>query len=208
MFLLRAHLTEGAVVSVGQEAGIVAEAERPARRKDEIAVDAALESFDMTIGPGDRQRADEPSAPRPRRAARLQAPLRYAPSPGRNPCRRRRPSARNRCRARRRDRRRRCRNRPRAPAARSADVAARALMSALAMKLSPVSSGSGRPNSPAETSEIPCGSKQVVQLGELALVVCRRDDAAFQLAGAHSELMGRRPCNALRPVSRSCAPGR
>jgi hypothetical protein len=42
-------------MAVGLENGIVAEPGCPARRKDEVAVDPALESLDPAIRPGERQ---------------------------------------------------------------------------------------------------------------------------------------------------------
>src|SRR3546814_6919427 len=53
------HLAEGLVAAIGQEDGIVAEPLVAARRPDERAVDPAFEPFDMAVGPGERERADE-----------------------------------------------------------------------------------------------------------------------------------------------------
>ena len=52
-----------------------------------------------------------------------------------------------------------------------ASAAARALSRALAAKLSPVSSGSGRPSAAAPTTSIPCGSQQILELAQLARIV-------------------------------------
>ena len=59
MFLLVRHLAEGAGVAAGQEHGIVAETFLAARRPDEDAVDLGLEFLDVSVGPGEAQRADE-----------------------------------------------------------------------------------------------------------------------------------------------------
>src|SRR3546814_20501373 len=53
------HLAEGLVAAIGQEDGIVAEPLVAARRPDERAVDPAFEPFDMAVGPGERERADD-----------------------------------------------------------------------------------------------------------------------------------------------------
>ena len=62
-------------MAVGQEDRVVAEAGRPARREDQLAVDPALERLDPPVRPGERQRADEMRPPWPRRARRLALPL-------------------------------------------------------------------------------------------------------------------------------------
>src|ERR1700690_2529441 len=59
----RAHLSEGAVRSVGFEQWIVAEALIAARRPHRHAVDASFEFFQMAIGPGETERGDEMRAP-------------------------------------------------------------------------------------------------------------------------------------------------
>ena len=59
VFLLARHFAEGAVVAVGQEHRIVAEAFVAARRPDQRAVDARLEFLDMAVRPGDAERGDE-----------------------------------------------------------------------------------------------------------------------------------------------------
>ena len=93
------------------------------------------------------------SSRRARAAAR-----RSAPSPRQNPCPAR-PSAPNRCRARRRAHRR---TRPESSAKRRQAARRwrrrRALMRHWRRKWSPVSSGSGRPSSPADTASTPCGA--------------------------------------------------
>ena len=69
-----------------------------------------------------------------------------------------RPSAPKKFRARRRVRRPRDPNRRRRPAVAAAFAAATALIAALARNVSPVSSGSPRPSSPAEIASTPCGA--------------------------------------------------
>src|SRR5262245_11711394 len=59
VLLLRGHLAEGAVVAVGQEHRVVAEAGGSPRRPDERAVDAGLELLDVAVRPGDAERRDE-----------------------------------------------------------------------------------------------------------------------------------------------------
>ena len=112
----------------------------------------------MTVGPGDAQRGDEMRLALRGLlgAALLQQAL--------DPRHRRveilalgRPSAPKKFRARRPARRRQGRNRRRRPAAARPCAAATALIRALATKLSPVSSGSARPSSPAEIASTPCG---------------------------------------------------
>src|SRR5262245_14541109 len=59
VLLVGRHLAEGAGVAVGQEHRVVAEAQRPARRPDQRAVDAGVELLDVLVGPGDAKRGDE-----------------------------------------------------------------------------------------------------------------------------------------------------
>ena len=59
VLFLRAHLTEGAVKSVGQKQRIVAKAGIAARRPSNDAIDAAFEFFHVTVGPGEAKRSDE-----------------------------------------------------------------------------------------------------------------------------------------------------
>mgnify|MGYP003343829832 CR=1 FL=1 len=58
------HFAEGFGAVVGQEHRVIAEAIAPTRRPDERAVDAAFKPFDMAVGPGERERADEMRRPR------------------------------------------------------------------------------------------------------------------------------------------------
>src|SRR5215211_1021011 len=55
VLLLRAHLAERAIMAVGQEHRIIAEALRAARRPHQGPVDTALEVLHMSVGPGDAQ---------------------------------------------------------------------------------------------------------------------------------------------------------
>ena len=59
VLLVARHLAEGAVVAVGQEHRVVAEAGVAARRPDQRAVDVRLELLDMAVRPGDAERGDE-----------------------------------------------------------------------------------------------------------------------------------------------------
>ena len=68
------------------------------------------------------------------------------------------PARRDKFRARRRAHRPPIRNRRRRPEAARPCAAATALIRALAAKVSPVSSGSPRPSSPADTASTPCGA--------------------------------------------------
>ena len=81
MLLGRRHLAEAPVMAVGDEDGIVSETRRPARREHEVAVDAALESLDMTVRPAQRERADEIG--RARASARRALPARPRSAPSR-----------------------------------------------------------------------------------------------------------------------------
>jgi hypothetical protein len=156
-FSIAGHLAEGRVVSVGQEHRIVAEAGGAARRPDQRAVDARLEFLEMAVGPGDAQRRDEMRARCSGVARRVPAAgVRSASSRGEilvlaGPARR-------------------------IDAGRAVErvdhqsgivgerrqpppcAAASALMRALARNVVPVSSGSPRPSSPADTASTPCGA--------------------------------------------------
>jgi methylmalonyl-CoA mutase N-terminal domain/subunit len=55
------HLAEGAVMTIGQEHRIVAEAGGAARRPHQRAVDARFDLFEMIVGPGDAKRGNEMS---------------------------------------------------------------------------------------------------------------------------------------------------
>ena len=136
VLLLRAHLAEGAVVAVGQEHRVVAEAFVAARRPDQRAVDAAGESLVLAVGHGEGQHArrNARGAAPACRAERLQRVLDLAHGDG-EILASARPSAPNRCRARRRAHRPPGRNRRRAQAARKPRAAARALSSAFASKV-------------------------------------------------------------------------
>ena len=59
VLLVGGHLAEGARMAVRQEDRIVAEAGAAARRPDQRAVDAAFELFEMAVGPGEAERRDE-----------------------------------------------------------------------------------------------------------------------------------------------------
>ena len=72
MLLHGAHLAEGADMPVRPEDGIVAEACRPARGENKLAVDAALEGLGPSVGPGEGEDAVEMSPPGPRRASGAQ----------------------------------------------------------------------------------------------------------------------------------------
>src|SRR3954469_7366138 len=53
------HLAERAIVAIGQEHRIIAEAGGAARRPGQGAVDARLDLFEMIVGPGDAERGYE-----------------------------------------------------------------------------------------------------------------------------------------------------
>ena len=158
LFVAR-HLAEGAVVAVGQEHRVVAEA----LRRRAAARPACRRRAPRT--PRHGRRARRRTAPRRNARARCSGVIAPRSRSSRstrciaagNPCPVR-PSAPSRCRARRRAHRPRGRNRRRTPAARAACAAACALMRAFAAKVVPVSSGSGRPSSPAETASTPYGA--------------------------------------------------
>src|SRR3546814_2823729 len=59
MFFVRLDLAERLVTADRLKDRIIAEALRPARRPDDQSVYAAFKAFDMAVGPGQRQRADE-----------------------------------------------------------------------------------------------------------------------------------------------------
>src|SRR5262245_1375561 len=59
VLLLCGHLAKGAVVAIGQEHRIVAEARGSTWRPHQRAVDARLELLDMAIRPGDAERGYE-----------------------------------------------------------------------------------------------------------------------------------------------------
>src|SRR3546814_8139838 len=59
MFFVRLDLAERLVTADRLKDRIIAEALRPARRSDDQSVYAAFKAFDMAVGPGQRQRADE-----------------------------------------------------------------------------------------------------------------------------------------------------
>src|SRR6478609_441443 len=77
MLLDRGHLAKGPRVPVGQERRIIAETGGAARRPDQSSVDARLDLFEVTVGPGDAQRGNEMRAASPGRsgAAFLQQAL-------------------------------------------------------------------------------------------------------------------------------------
>src|ERR1700692_1732172 len=59
MLLLARHFTERAVMPIGQEHRVVAEALVATRRPDQSAVHAGFEILDVTVRPGDAQGRDE-----------------------------------------------------------------------------------------------------------------------------------------------------
>ncbi len=166
------HLAEGDVVAVGHEDRVVAEAVLPARRPDEPAVDLAAEQVGAAVGEGEGEDRDEVRlrCSGRRDAERLELLLDAAHGRWRNPCPGR-PSAPSRRRARRQAPRPRAPNRRRARAGRRRSRRRRAFSAAFSSKVTPVSSGSGRPSSPAETTDIPIGRDQRLDLAELARVV-------------------------------------
>ena len=114
---------------------------------------------------GEAERGVERAAARAGRggARRLQRILDAAHGAAEVAAVRRRPSRRYRRPARRRAHRRRARNRRPAPAGPTPSAAACALMRAFSTKVVPVSSGSGRPSSPAETRSSPNGVEQLAE---------------------------------------------
>ena len=188
LFLLRRHFAEGACVAVGDEDRVVTEAMLAARRKRQSSIDAAFDGLAVTVRPAERERADEIG----RRANGLDArapptPSRYGPSPRENPSPAP-PSGRNRCRARRRAP---STTRPESSASAGSPLAwaaARALSAALAMKVSPVSSGSARPSADAPTASMPRGSEQRRNLADLARVMARDDQTRRRETTGHTRL--------------------
>src|SRR6185312_7731506 len=67
VLFLGAHFAEGALESIRLEQRVVAEAPVAARRRHDDAVDAALEFFQMSVGPGKTERSDEMRTPQLRR---------------------------------------------------------------------------------------------------------------------------------------------
>src|SRR5579872_1020417 len=59
VFFDGSHLAKSASMSVGQKHRIIAEAGFPARRPYQCAVNARLDFFDVTVGPGDAKRGNE-----------------------------------------------------------------------------------------------------------------------------------------------------
>ena len=152
------HLAEGARVSVGQERRIVAEAGGAARRPHQRAVDARLDLLEMTVGPGDAQRRDEMrlALVRRRRAALLQQAF--------DPRHRRGEILGRASPARRIDSGRAVERIDHEAGIVGKGRKLRGLRRGdrldrgIGAKRSPVSSGSPRPSSPAETASTPCGA--------------------------------------------------
>src|SRR5712691_8777406 len=63
VLFLRAHLSEGPRVTVGQEHRIIAEAACPPRRPYERPFDPALEALHLAVGPGEAKCGDESRPP-------------------------------------------------------------------------------------------------------------------------------------------------
>ena len=115
---------------------------------------------------------------------------------------RRPPSARNKCPARHPAHSPRARNHRPVRRCLPASAAARALSSALAAKVAPVSSGSGRPSRSALTGSMPCGPSSALisrTLPRLWLATT---------SGCRAAVSRQKPASAVRPVRRCpCAPG-
>src|ERR1700682_5136179 len=63
VFLFRAHLAKGAVEPIGKKDRIVTETLIAARRPHDSAIDAALESGGLPVGPNEAKGGDESAAP-------------------------------------------------------------------------------------------------------------------------------------------------
>ena len=192
------------VMAVGHEDRVVAEAVCAARRPHQGPVDLAFDGLDMAVGPGERQRADETCA----------AVVRLPTLPSRRPAPWRRAKSALRARpARRIDAGRAVQRRDREPGivgerrqpGRSA--AARALSSALATKLVPVSSGSGRPSAPADTTSSPNGASSAAisrTLPGLWLATTSRPPSRMRAIGPSAVRTYR--CRAPRAAAPSSSP--